>query len=309
MQYSTFRFYSLFFVWKCEPLSSRLPPEGVIQAIISGSRYVAHSVMLRRILVRIFLFGLTGATATGLAPLIAKDLLGGDAAVFGIILGAGGAGAVVGALFVSYCRARFGTELATRALIVVTSLALIVAGLSTQLFLTCLAMFIAGAANILIIALYNVAVQLSAPRWVLARTLSFFGASLTGGIALGAWTWGEVASISSVSTAVTASGLTMMILPIISILLPLKESTLIENEAFTFSIEPEIELPITMRSGPIIVEIDYRVSNDAVREFYIHMTKLRSPRLRNGGYNWSISRDIADDNLWTERYECRTWGD
>jgi len=32
-------------------------------------------------------------------------------------------------------------------------------------------------------------------------------------------------------------------------------------------------------------------------------------RLRNGGFDWSISRDIADPELWTERYHLPTWGD
>jgi hypothetical protein len=32
-------------------------------------------------------------------------------------------------------------------------------------------------------------------------------------------------------------------------------------------------------------------------------------RQRNGAYGWSIARDIADPELWTERYHCPTWFD
>jgi hypothetical protein len=32
-------------------------------------------------------------------------------------------------------------------------------------------------------------------------------------------------------------------------------------------------------------------------------------RQRNGAYGWSIARDIADPELWTERYHCPTWLD
>jgi hypothetical protein len=32
-------------------------------------------------------------------------------------------------------------------------------------------------------------------------------------------------------------------------------------------------------------------------------------RQRNGAYGWSIARDIAEPELWTERYHCPTWLD
>ena len=298
-----------FYMWNRAVLPPRLPPEGIGRAIVSGSRYVFHSPLLIRIFIRVFLFGLAGATAAALAPLIAKELLGGDAAIFGILLAATGAGAVAGALFVSYLREKMGTELATRMLMVVSSLALISVGLSHNLVVTCIAMFVAGASNILIIALYNVVVQLSAPRWVMARALSLFASAMTGGIAIGAWGWGEVASASSVEMAIIASGVLMLLLPAISFLIPLNAETPGGAEPITIDFEPEIGLPITMRSGPIIVEIDYCVAEERAREFYNLALQLRPLRLRNGGYDWSISRDIADATLWTERYACPTWAD
>jgi hypothetical protein len=73
--------------------------------------------------------------------------------------------------------------------------------------------------------------------------------------------------------------------------------------------EPEVALAITARSGPVAIEMDYRVDPEKAREFYDAVLKLQRTRLRNGGFNWSISRDIADPELWTERFHCPTWGD
>jgi hypothetical protein len=73
--------------------------------------------------------------------------------------------------------------------------------------------------------------------------------------------------------------------------------------------EPEVALAITARSGPIVIELDYRVDPTAAREFYGVMLKLQLARLRNGAFDWSISRNIADPELWTERYHCPTWAD
>ncbi len=298
-----------FFVWRRAVVPPRLPPEGLGRAIVSGTRFVLHSPVLRLLLGRAFAFGLTGAAATGLAPLIAKDLLRGDAATYGILLGAGGAGAVAGALFVSHVRERWSTHQSARILTVVTALGLVVVGLSRNLTLTFVAMFVIGAANILVIALYNVAVQLSAPRWVIARAVSLYSSALTGGIAVGAWVWGEVASRSSISLSVVMSGILMIALAFLLRFFPFYHEAPGAAEPFALASEPEVGLPITMRSGPIILEVDYWVALSNARSFYNCMLKLRPLRLRNGGYDWSISRDIADPTLWTERYTCPTWAD
>src|SRR3546814_18419341 len=39
------------------------------------------------------------------------------------------------------------------------------------------------------------------------------------------------------------------------------------------------------------------------------MQKVQLVRQRNGAYDWSIARDIADPELWTERFHCPTWLD
>src|ERR1700691_3976121 len=43
--------------------------------------------------------------------------------------------------------------------------------------------------------------------------------------------------------------------------------------------------------------------------FYSVMQHVQLSRQRNGAYGWSIARDIADPELWTERFHCPTWLD
>ncbi len=298
-----------FYLWKQKHVPSRLPPERIDRAIVSGARYVLHSGSIRSVLLRAFLFGLAGATGSALAPLIAKDLLGGDASVFGLLLGSTGVGAVLGALTVSWFREKLGTENATRFLSVVGGLALVLAGSSRSLPLTCLGMFIVGGTNITTIALFNISVQLAAPRWVTARALSLFSSALTGGIAIGAAIWGLVASQWSVDVAVIVSGIFLFTLPILGILLPLPHASEADVELVALANEPQVGMALTLRSGPVVIEIDYDVDPDQAREFYDAMLRVQRTRLRNGGFNWSISRDIANPALWTERYQCPTWGD
>jgi hypothetical protein len=60
----------------------------------------------------------------------------------------------------------------------------------------------------------------------------------------------------------------------------------------------------TCRSGPIIVEMEYRVASDRARSFYASMLKVRSARSRNGAFAWSLARDISAPELWVERFTC-----
>jgi hypothetical protein len=205
--------------------------------------------------------------------------------------------------------ASFGTEKATQILAVIGGLAIALIGFSHSLWLTCGAMFVAGGANILTIALFNVSVQLAAPRWVTARALSLFSSSLTGGIAFGSAFWGFLASGGGLQTALYVSGGMLALSPLLGLLLPLPESSQDAVAPVEIGMEPEVALALTLRSGPISVAIDYRVDPANAREFYNAMRAVQKARLRNGGFAWSLARDIADPEMWTERYSCPTWGD
>lgn len=298
-----------FFMWRRKHIASRLPPERMDRAIISGARYALHSPSIRTVLTRSFLFGLAGATGSALAPLAARDLLHGGAGVFGVLLGATGIGAVLGALFVGDVRDRLSTEAAVRLLAIGTGSSLIVVGLSHSLVLTCAALFVVGVCNILTVALLNVSVQLSAPRWVTARALSLFTAALTGGIGIGAWLWGEVAAAHGVSVAFIASGGAAILTTVVGLVMPLRRDEQVDNASIDLGHEPHVALALTLRSGPVSIEVEYDVDPERAREFYDVMMKLQRARKRMGVLDWSISRDIANPAIWVERYQCPTWGD
>ncbi|MEW9854332.1 MFS transporter [Novosphingobium sp. M1R2S20] len=297
-----------FFLWRRRHMPSRLPPERIDRAMIGGARYALHSPGIRTALTRILIFGLSTATAVALAPLVAKNMLQGDAAIFGILLGSQGVGAVLGALFVSDITRRISTEVAVRLFAIGTGAALVVIGLSYNLVLTCAAFFVIGACNILTVAILNVSVQLSAPRWVAARALSLYSSAITVGIGVGAWAWGEFAGAFDVSSAFIASGFATAATALLGFLLPLSNDDG-DTSIVEIGYEPEAALGLTLRSGPIVVEVEYDVDPDRAREFYATMMRLQRVRKRIGGFDWSLARDIENPAIWTERYHCPTWGD
>ena len=298
-----------FLVWRRKPVASRLPPERIDRAIISGARYALHSPPIRTVLIRAFALGLCAASMSALMPLIARDMLRGDAGTYGLLLGANGVGAVAGALVLGIARERLPAEHAVRWCVMVAGTMVLLLGLTRNLLLASVEITIAGAAYMLLIALLNVGVQLSVPRWVTARALTWFQSSLTGGIALGALIWGRLASHWGIDGALMASGAALMATLLIGLILPMPQVSMAGVEMVELGDEPEIALAVTARSGPIVIEIDYRVKPADARQFYAMMLKLQPARLRNGAFDWSLARDFSDPALWTERYHFPTWGD
>jgi MFS family permease len=298
-----------FLLWQRKHIAPRLPPERIDRAIVAGARYALHSSPVRAAMVRAFSFGLAGAAVSALVPLVARDLLKGNASTYGLLLGCSGVGAVVGALLVSHARERLTAEQAYRLCACAGGLMVLIIGFSSALMLTAAAMVVAGMVNMLAIALLNVSVQLSVPRWVAGRALAGFQASLTGGVAVGAWTWGHLAAQRSIEFAFLASGVALILTPLIGLLMPMRQLSPTEVEMIELGAEPDVALAITPRSGPIVVEIDYLVDPGEARQFYEVMLKLQRARQRNGAFQWSLARDLADPALWTERYHLPTWLD
>ncbi len=295
--------------WKRKIEPARLPPERLTRAIVSGVRYVIHSPNLRTVLTRTLLFGVIGSATPALMPLLARDLLGGGARLYGIMLGAFGLGAVIGALNVAAVRRKFRGEVAVRVCSFIMGAAVVVLALSRWPVLSAAALVIAGAAWMLAVALFNIGVQLSAPRWVAGRALAAFQASIAGGVAMGSWAWGHVANSVGVSDTLLISGGVMLASPLIGLWLTMPAVGDPSSDAMEALADPEVHLSLTPRSGPVVIEIEYRVEQQRAREFHGLMQQVQLSRQRNGAYGWSIARDIADPELWTERYHCPTWLD
>ena len=297
------------FLWNRTHEPSRLPRERLNRAIVSGVRYIANSPSIRIVLIRTLITGIIGGSVSALMPLVARDLLHGGAQTYGIMLGAFGMGAVFGALNIGEVRRRMSGEAAVRACAISMAGAIAAVALSTSAILTAIALVVAGAVWMLAVALFNIGVQLSAPRWVAGRSLAAFQASIAGGIAVGSWGWGHLTDLAGVETALLVSAGLMLISPLLGIWLRMPRVGARNEDATELLADPEVQLSLTGRSGPLVVEIEYRVAQDNARAFHNVMQEVQLSRQRNGAYGWSIARDIGDPELWTERYHCPTWLD
>lgn len=297
-----------FLLWKRVAEPSRLPPERLNRAIISGVRYIINSPAIKIVLTRAMVIGAIGGAVLALMPLVARDLLHGGAQIYGLMLGAFGLGAVIGALGITEIRKRMSGEASIRACALSMGGAIATVGVSRDPLLSAFALVVAGAGWMMAATLLNIGVQLSAPRWVAGRSLAAYQAVGSGAVAVGSWGWGHLTEAAGVETALLTSAALMTASPLIGLWLPVPRIGAKGEETVVLE-DPEVRLALTARSGPVVVEIEYRVTQENAREFHHVMQEVQRSRQRNGAYGWSIARDIADLELWTERYHCSTWLD
>lgn len=294
-------------LWQRPVEKSTLPREGFHQATTAGIRYVSLSPNLLRIILRGLCFGLTAVVVLALLPLIARDLLGGGASTYGLLLGCFGVGAVGGALNNARIRARFSNETIIRATFIGTAIGTLVLALGLGLFASMLALLLCGACWVTTNALLNVSLQLSTPRWVVGRALSFYLMTSAGGMAAGSWLWGVVAENHGLQTALMAAPCTLILGALIGLKFGLPEFSTLNLDPLNRFIEPTLAVQLSHRTGPILVTINFDIKDADIPEFLQAMAARRRIRKRDGARRWSLLRDLEKPNIWTEKYYVATW--
>jgi MFS family permease len=293
--------------WQRAPSVRMLPPENFGRASILGLRYAAFFLPVRSVLFRTAMLSIAVSAVYALLPLVARSTLLGDSAVYGILVGAFGLGAVVATLVGVRSRAALTPETSVRLLAVAQGSALGVLALSRLTWVSCVALFVVGACWIRNNATLNVSIQMSAPRWVSARLLALFYAAIAGGLGVGSWVWGQLASHMGIEASLVCAGGVLLASILLGMMMPLPPLAETETISVPATTSPEVSIDLEGRSGPIVLEIAYRVGAEQLDEFRELLRHIRGSRLRNGAYGISLARDIADPELWTERCYYPTW--
>ncbi|WOK36372.1 MFS transporter [Sphingomonas sp. C3-2] len=295
--------------WQPPKVERQLPRETLGVAMAAGIRYAAMSPDIRVVLLRSLVFGLGASAVPALMPLIARDLLGGGPLTYGLLLGAFGVGAVGGALCREQIRNRLSNEGIVRYSALGFALAALVAGWSTWLPLTMAVLFIAGIGWVLALSTFNVTVQMSTPRWVVARALSLYQMFAFGGMAVGAWVWGEIAHGTGIWTALAIAAAEMALGSMLGLRFALAQPEKLDLDPLNRWREPRVDFDIQPRSGPVVITVEYRIRREDVVELLCVMAERRRIRRRDGARHWTLSRDLADAEIWAEQFSVPTWLD
>ncbi|MDX8520033.1 MFS transporter [Mesorhizobium dulcispinae] len=295
------------FRWKPEVPAQTLPRESLGAAMGAGLRYVAMSPNIAKVLVRGLAFGFSAGAVLALLPLVARDVVKGDALTYGIMLGAFGIGAVGGALISVRLRQLLSSETMVRAAFAGFALCALNAAVSHNAWQTSAGLLVGGACWVIALSHFNVTVQMSTPRWVVGRVLSIYQTATFGGIALGSWIWGVVADAHGAETALMAAAIAMLAGGAIGLLLPLPQQTALNLDPLNRFKEPMLALDLKPRSGPIAIMIEYVIREEDVPEFLATMAERGRIRRRDGARNWTLARDLENPSVWIEHYHTPTW--
>lgn len=212
--------FALLAYWRWHGAAAPESPRRALAAMIAeGLTSARTSREIRTILIRAFLFTLSGAAAWALMPLVADEMLGRGASTYGLLLGALGLGAVIGAASATWLRQRLSAEGIVRAAGLVYGLACILVALQPGLAVMLALLVIAGAGWVQALSGFSVSSQLWAPRHAVGRIVALASALTFGGLALGSWLWGHVAEDFGVAAALMASGAAMVLLPLVGLVL------------------------------------------------------------------------------------------
>lgn len=298
-------------VWWRSPqkVSRTLPAERFINANRDGLRYANNNPPLRATLMRALGFFLFASAYWALLPLVARTQIGGGAALYGLLLGAIGVGALAGAYLLPWLGHRLGPDRLVAAGSLGTALSLLLYGLAHEPFAALGASLLAGLSWICVLSTLNVSVQIALPEWVRARGLAVFVMVFFGAVTVGSALWGYLAGLIGLSaTNFVAAGGIILALP-----LTWRWKLL---TALGADLAPSLHWPAPIAihevgadQGPVMVTVEYRIDPKNRKQFLTALDRVAQERRRDGAYAWGVFEDAAEEGRMIETFFVESWAE
>ena len=285
----------------------RLPAERLANAVVAGLRYARYNRHLRATLMRAVGFFLFGSAYWALLPLVARSRIAGGPELYGILLGAIGAGAVGGAFGLPWLKGALGPDRLVAAGTLGTAVALVLFGLARDTATGLLASFIAGASWIGVLATLSVSTQVALPEWVRGRGLAVYMTVFFGALSLGSVLWGKLAAIIGLpATHFAAAAAAVAAIPLTW------RWKLLTGAGVDLTPSMHWPAPVTAREvehdrGPVLVTVEYRINPKDRNAFLSALYQLARQRRRDGAYRWGVFEDAAEESRFVETFLVESW--
>jgi predicted MFS family arabinose efflux permease len=286
---------------------ARLPPEGFSSAIRAGLRHARYNPHLTATLMRAAAFFLFASAYWALLPLVARQQIESGPALYGVLLGAIGVGAVSGAFALPWLKARLGADWLLASGTIGTAAAALLFGISRTSTTALAASLLAGVSWIASLSSLNVSAQVALPEWVRGRGLAVFVTVLFGAMSLGSSVWGEVGMLAGVSPALFLAAAGALIA------IPLTWRWKLQTGAgVDFSPSMHWPAPITTHDveqdrGPVLVTVEYHIDPKNRAAFLRALGRYAQERRRDGAYEWGLFEDPAREGRFVETFLTDSW--
>jgi MFS family permease len=242
-----------------------------------------------------------------LLPLVARDQIVGGAKLYGVLLGAIGAGAVVGAFALPWLKRRLGPDRTVAVGTAGTVIALVLFALARHWTVALCGSLIAGLSWIAVLATINVSAQLALPGWVRGRGLSIFGTVMFGSLTIGSTIWGKVAELGGLPAAHILAGIGALIA------VPLLWRWKLQTGA-DLDLTPSMRWPVPVLTndvdadrGPVLVTVEYRIRPIDRGPFLAALQRLAGERRRDGAFEWEVFEDVSQEGWFLETFKLDSW--
>ena len=303
----TFLLYAIVVVfWRPPAKSTVRRPERFFPALRAGGRYVRHAPVVRRILLRASLFLFPASALWGLLPLVASRRLGLGSSGYGLLLGALGVGAIVGALMLARAR----TKLSANGIVVLAGgffcLALIAVAVLHTTIGVVLILIPTGVTWVWMLATVNTSLQLFLPTWVRARGLSIYQMVLFGAQGLGALVWGVVANAFSLPVAFFTSAILLAVGTASTRMWPLIDTSQMDRSTVVRP-DPDFVFETESSAGSVAVWTTFTIPPEREAEFRDAMNRVRESRFRTGAIEWGLFRNGEEPGHFEEVFFVASW--
>jgi MFS family permease len=289
------------------PSHTTLPAESFAGAIVAGLRYVRHSPPFRATLIRATGFFLFASAYWALLPLVARTQIASGPGLYGILLGAIGAGAVAGAFVMPRLRAKLGSNMLAASGMAGTAVSLALYGLAHDAATALIASAIAGGSWIAVLATLTVSAQSVLPDWVRGRGLALFTTVFFGWMTIGSAVWGKLAAVAGLPTAHFVAAAGALIAIALTWHWKLEDTAAPDLTPSMHWPSPLVSQEIAQDRGPVLVTVAYRIRPEDKAAFLQALEPLRDERRRDGAYAWAVFEDAADPARIVETFHVASW--
>ncbi|GAB3850236.1 MFS transporter [Dactylosporangium cerinum] len=266
-----------------------------------------HTRVVRRILLRAVLFVVPATVIWALLPLFAgRDLrLGPDG--YGLLLGALGVGAILGAVLLP----RLPAGPSTNRTVAVASLAyagtLVAMAVLRRPVPLMLCLVPAGVAWVAILANVNAQIQLFLPAWVRARGLAVYQVAVIGGQAVAAGCWGLLGHLFGLPVAFLAAAGMLVAGVLTAARWPLPDTRGVNQQPAAYWPEPHLIMEPEPVAGPVLVTVTYSVRPDRQDAFVDAMAPVEQARRRTGASRYRLFREGEVPDRYVEAFLVPSW--
>ncbi|WP_255854194.1 MFS transporter [Marinobacterium rhizophilum] len=293
--------------WRRERKASALPAERFFGAMRVGFQYVRQSPEMHAVLLRAATFFMFSVASIALLPLVAKQLPGGNARTYTLMLATIGVGAILAAALLPRLRQHFGRSEMVNYGSLANALVTLLLAFAPNIGVAMVALLLAGLSWLATANSLSISVQMVLPDWVRARGMSVYQMAVMGGTAAGAALWGQVATLADTRTSLAVSALCAMLALVVLCRVRIESAGARDLTPNQFWSEPELAMPLAPRQGPIMTQIEYCIDVARVEEFMQLMQESRRMRLRNGALSWELFQDAAAPSRFIEYFVDGSW--